>query len=163
MKQQKAYNGFTLIELVIVIVILGVLAAIAVPKFVNLSRDARVSVIDSIEGSMRSITTFVYARAVIENTPDQGADSDRSVMTNLGLVDTWYKYPESKGEQGSGYGIAELISLEADDITVFTEDKTEPACWSVKIGYDEATCYVQYKEACSSTTPPEITLDKSGC
>ena len=49
MNQQK---GFTLIELVVVIVILGILGAIALPRFTNIAGDARGSVIQGVAGSM---------------------------------------------------------------------------------------------------------------
>jgi prepilin-type N-terminal cleavage/methylation domain-containing protein len=44
-------KGFTLIEMVIVIVVMGILAAVAVPKFVSFSTDARVATMETLEGS----------------------------------------------------------------------------------------------------------------
>ena len=47
-------NGFTLIELVVVIVILGILAAIAAPKFMDLQTDARISALNGLSGAIKS-------------------------------------------------------------------------------------------------------------
>ncbi len=55
-------QGFTLIELVVVIVILGILAAVAVPKFVDLQGDARASVIKGVQGSMQGAAALVQAK-----------------------------------------------------------------------------------------------------
>ena len=163
MSNRNINTGFTLIELVIVIIILGILAATAIPKFIDISRDARISVLESIAGSMRSVSSSVHMKGIIQNTPDIGPDSLRAIQTHLEPVDSWYKYPESKGEQGVGLGIVELISLDAEDIQVFSEDRSDPDCWFIKVGYDESVCYVQYKEACSSSIPPEIFVDSTGC
>ncbi len=65
MKNQQ--SGFTLIELIMVIVILGILAAFALPKFADLSGDARYSSISGALGSVRSASAIVHSAALAKN------------------------------------------------------------------------------------------------
>ncbi len=99
-------GGFTLIELIVVIVILGIMAAIAGPKFINLQSDARISVIRGVEGSLRSAATLVYSRALIDGTE---ADATGTVTTSDGTVDTVFGYPAA-----TATGIDAALDLSSD-------------------------------------------------
>lgn len=63
----KSQSGFTLIELVIVIVLLGVLAAIAVPRFINLQDDAQVAQRNATAAAISSAMNINYAACAINN------------------------------------------------------------------------------------------------
>ena len=63
--------GFTLIELVVVIVILGILAASAAPKLMNMQGDARAATLIAIKGAVRSANNMVYSKSLITNANTQ--------------------------------------------------------------------------------------------
>ncbi len=59
-------KGFTLVELVIIIVILGILAAVAIPKYQDLSSEAKEAAARSSLGSLRSAITIFYANQAVK-------------------------------------------------------------------------------------------------
>ena len=85
-------NAFTLIELVVVIVILGILAAIAVPKYIDITERAREASDRSVLGSLRSSTHLLYAQNILSTNGLTGTNlwpAASNVWDNLTVSNAW--------------------------------------------------------------------------
>ncbi|OJF70112.1 MSHA biogenesis protein MshA [Alteromonas sp. V450] len=112
MQKVSMQKGFTLIELIIVIVLLGILAVTAAPKFLNLQDDARDATLEGIRGSLETSTSVVNGKALI-NSVSGTSDTPATLNVGTGNVTVVNGYPEA-----TAANMQALLDIDADDFGI---------------------------------------------
>ncbi len=133
----KRQGGFTLIEMIVVIVILGILAVTAAPKFLSLEKEAKAGTLKGVEAAIVSAASMAHGVLLLNPTTDEFTDI--------------HQYPTADAG-----GIGKLVSV-SDDLTV--KALTDVGyVWS----YSD-TCYAGYQAPAEANAEPTYPSDTSGC
>jgi MSHA pilin protein MshA len=176
-------KGFTLIELVVVIVVLAILGAIALPRLTNLEVDARIAKLNAARGSVATAAALVHATLFVRkgvpdtvSCPAGGGIANNSngatgtLCTEVGIINVVNAYPDvtSFGTQGilTVAGLTTEFNPGSTQLQAGGYDYSETgtvATFMVLGGSDAANCSFTYTEAAYRSAPIISSVSTTGC
>ena len=188
----KKSAGFTLIELVIVIIILGILGAVAAPRLFNLQGDAYGANLNAMKSSISTAMTMANAKAQIEGKMDKSVnnikgytsdDLDEAIVFNFGyptigtdgngwkdgVLGTLDNFEYSRYEITKGEAVTEIDYEDADTLLITPTSinkiayKTDNGSDACVVVYTEATAKKGTNDKFTNPKPAKVEVFTDGC
>lgn len=140
----KKQRGFTLIELIVVIAILGILMAVALPKFVSLQADARVAKMNGALAAVRASSVLAHAQLVARGFDSGFSGTPAPNIVAEGVVVSYV----------NGYPTAAMVAaLSGLSSTDYAINNTAGSTVRVASDSNHVNCWFQYNEAAAGQQP----------
>ena len=156
-RARPASGGFTLIELIIVIVILGVLAAVALPRFTNLQGDARAAKANALAGSVRAAAALAKSTALVQGVSCAAA-TGANVLLEGQAISLAYCAPTG---DAAGIALAANLSAANDGITI--SHAAGVTTVTILGASTSANCRLTYAAPTTADAAPVVAVDVSAC